>query len=83
MVNLRRVFSSLGYSGVCEHPACLSGLGTGVVIPSFSQVHLLKGRTALSRKQGASGCASMAGAERVPRRHIPARHHKYRAVVAL
>lgn len=26
MVNLRRVFSSLGYSGVCEHPACLSVL---------------------------------------------------------
>lgn len=22
MVNLRRVFSSLAYSGVCEHPAC-------------------------------------------------------------
>lgn len=35
MVNLRRVFSSLGYSGVCEHPACLSVVGTGVVIPSF------------------------------------------------
>lgn len=38
MVNLRRVFSSLGYSGGCEHPACLSGLGTAVVIPSVSQV---------------------------------------------
>lgn len=38
MVNLRRVFSSLGYSGGCEHPACLSGLGTAVVIPSVPQV---------------------------------------------
>lgn len=83
MVNLRRVFSSLGYLGVCEHPACLSVVGTAVVIPSFSQVRSLKGRTALSRRQGASGCASMAGAERVFRRHIPSRHHKYRAVVSL
>lgn len=83
MVNLRRMFSSLGYSCVCEHPACLSVVGTGVVIPSFSRVHLLKGRTALSRRQGASGHASMAGAERVFRRHIPARHRKYRAVVSL
>lgn len=83
MVNLRRVFSSLGYLGVCEHPACLSVVGTGVVIPSFSRVHLLKGRTALSIRQGASRRVSVAGAERVSRRHIPSRCCKYRAVVSL
>lgn len=83
MVNLRRVFSSLGYSSVCEHPACLSVVGTGVVIPSFSQVHLLKGRTALSKRQGASGHVNTVGSERVFRRHIPARHCKHRAVVSL
>lgn len=65
MVSLRRVFFSLGYLGVCEHPACISVLGTAVVILSFSQVHLLKERMMLSTRQGASRRASRAVAERV------------------
>lgn len=65
MVNLRGVFSSLGYLGVCEHPACISVFGTAVVVLSFSQMHLLKGRATLSRRQGASRHASRAVAERV------------------
>lgn len=65
MVNLRRVFSSLGYLGVCEHPACISVLGTAMVILFFSEVHLLKERMMLSRRQGASRCASRAVAQRI------------------
>ena len=65
MVNLRRVFSSLGYLGVYEHPACISVFGTAVVGLCFSQMHLLKGSTTLSRRQGASRCAGRAVAERV------------------
>lgn len=65
MVSLRRVFSSLGYLGAGKHPACISALGTAVLILSFLQMHSLKGRTRLSRRQGASRCAGRAAAERV------------------
>lgn len=61
MVNLRRVFSSLGYLGGSEHPACISVAGTAVLILSLLQMLSLRGRMMLSRGQGASGRAGRRG----------------------